>query len=328
MADFKELHWFLKDLKYTYLDDGFTLVAYTDVPCHLYARMTTKPPRKHALPSYRRGLFLQGDIRFCFVVYEDNEQAEVGDTLVHTFAKSAWPICETRWFYFVGTIAGLPSVSESPIFKFHFPAPPPEPPPPLDAYFFGTASNRTIRSNAVDWGSCRSGNSLVVGNWHNAPLYRLLASSIQTATFWITRSFLFFDTSTLPGTARVLSGELRLYGQIANKTSSAAYPYIQVTKGYQSDPPVIGDWAGQTDETQVLAQFHLDSIIISGYNDFPLNQGGLDHVNLTGITRYCIRQEMDVRNVVPPLGANELAYWSQQKGAGWFPMLHVQYYPA
>ncbi|GAH77228.1 unnamed protein product, partial [marine sediment metagenome] len=63
-------------------------------------------------------------IRFCFVVYEDNEQVEAGDTLTHTWLKAAWPVCETRWFYFIGNIAGVGSVSESPIFKFHFPAPP------------------------------------------------------------------------------------------------------------------------------------------------------------------------------------------------------------
>ena len=87
-------HWYLKDLQYEYLDDGFKLTATTDVPCHLFCRMTTTPPRKHALPSYRRGLYMQGDIRFCFVVYEDNEQEEPGDTLIHTFNKPAWPICE------------------------------------------------------------------------------------------------------------------------------------------------------------------------------------------------------------------------------------------
>lgn len=117
---FHQFHWFLKDLKHTFLEDGFILVAYTDVPCHLFCRMTRKPPLKHALPSYRRGIFMQGDIRFCFTVYEDNEQEEEGDTMIHTFIKPAWPICETRWFYFIGSIAGEWSVSESPIFKFHF----------------------------------------------------------------------------------------------------------------------------------------------------------------------------------------------------------------
>lgn len=328
MADFKESHWFLKDLQYSYLDDGFKLVATTDVPCHLWARMTTTPPRKHALPSYRRGLFLQGDIRFCFVVYEDNEQTEAGDTLIHTWYKSAWPVCETRWFYFIGTQGGAPSVSESPIFQFHFPAPPPEPPPPLDAYFWGTFSNRTIRSNHIAWPSCWAGANLIVGNWHEIPLYRLITYATLTASFWITRSFLFFDTSTLPDTAQIVNAQLQIYAEIKNKTSSIAHPFIQLTRGRQRDPVVIEDWGAQNPETDILAQIHLDDVVIGSYNDLPLNQDGRNHISLTGVTRYCLRQQMDVENFVPFLGTNELAYHSQQKGVGFLPVLHVQYNPA
>ncbi|MBA7627796.1 hypothetical protein ES703_35265 [subsurface metagenome] len=136
MEDFKLHHWALLDLQYTYLDDGFTLVATTDVPCHLFCRMTTTPPRKHSLPSMRRGLRITGDIRFCFVVYEDNEQAEPGDTLIHTFVKPGWPVGERRWFYFVGKINNTDSPSETAIFEFHFPAPPPEPPPLVDSTLY------------------------------------------------------------------------------------------------------------------------------------------------------------------------------------------------
>lgn len=119
-SDFKLTHFALLDLKYEYLEDGFKIVATTDVPCHLYCRMTKTEPRKHSLPSGRRGLRISGDIRFCFVVYEDNEQEEAGDTLTHTFIKPDWPYCETRWFYFVGEQGGVSSVSETCIFKLHY----------------------------------------------------------------------------------------------------------------------------------------------------------------------------------------------------------------
>jgi len=327
-VNFLEQHWFLKDLQYFYLDDGFKLVAYTDVPCHLFCRMTSTPPRKHALPSYRRGLYLQGDIRFCFVVYEDNEQDEAGDTLIHTFYKSAWPVCETRWFYFIGNIAGISSVSESPIFTFHFPAPPPEPPPPLDAYFYATASNRDIRSNDVAWPICRAGARLTVSFWHDAPLYRLFPGAWLTVSYFINRSFLFFDTSTLPDTTKILSAEFLPFVEWHRRTSSAAYPHIQITKGLAIPPIVIGDYLIQTNETLVLGQIDLGTITDGQYNSIPLNQDGINHINLTGVTKYCIRQEMDILNIVPPLGVNDLWSYSEQKGAGYRPMLHVQYYLA
>ncbi|MBA7648417.1 hypothetical protein ES703_56203 [subsurface metagenome] len=138
--NFQSNHWALLDLKYYYLDDGFQLVATTDVPCHLYCRMSTTPPRKHVLPAFRRGIYLQGDVRFCFVVFEDNEQDEAGDTLTHTWHKTGWPVCETRWFYFVGTQGGTPSVSETAIFKLHFTGPR----PPVYLYTSGPGDEANI----------------------------------------------------------------------------------------------------------------------------------------------------------------------------------------
>ena len=139
METFKASHWALLDLQYEYLDDGWKFTATTDVPCHLYCRMTKTPPRKHVLPSAQRGTYWTGDVRFCFVVYEDNDQEEAGDTLTHTWFKHPWPYCETRWFYFVGEISGVPVVSETAIFTFHFPAPPPDPPPLVNSTLYPAA---------------------------------------------------------------------------------------------------------------------------------------------------------------------------------------------
>jgi len=82
--------------------------------------MTLQPPRIHKKPSYRRGLWIADDVRFCFTVFEDNEQTEAGDTTTHTFTKEPWPVCETRWFYFHGTVGGDSSPSTTPFFEKHF----------------------------------------------------------------------------------------------------------------------------------------------------------------------------------------------------------------
>jgi len=74
----------------------------------------------------RRGIQFAEDVRFCFTVYEDNEQAQPGDTLNHTWYKRDWPPCTTKWLYFWGYITGLISPSTSPLFKYHHPTEPPE----------------------------------------------------------------------------------------------------------------------------------------------------------------------------------------------------------
>ncbi|MBA7707830.1 hypothetical protein ES703_116713 [subsurface metagenome] len=290
--------------------------------------MTTTPPRKHALPSYRRGLYLQGDIRFCFVVYEDNEQDEPGDTLIHTFNKPAWPICETRWFYFIGTIAGVPVVSESPIFTFHFPAPPPEPPPPILRVFFALPNNRTIQSRHVAWGTCWAGNELRVLTSYGDPLYRIDAYAFLTVRYGIRRAFLTFDTTTMPDTAKIQSAQLLPFIFYHKKTSSVVYPYIQINPGHQSDPVVISDWYAQNPDYAVLGQIHLDNIVNGQYNPIDLNAEGLIHISTALPTRYCLRSQLDLENQSPPLGENSIAFYSEQKGAGTYPTLKVYYYPA
>jgi len=113
-------NWTVTDLQQIQLADGFKFIVTTDIPVHLYMRWTTIEPEIHSKPLLRRGLAMHTDRRFCFVAYHENEQDELGDTLIHTFIKTGWPVCETRWFYFIGTVAVDQQPSVSPIFKKHF----------------------------------------------------------------------------------------------------------------------------------------------------------------------------------------------------------------
>lgn len=129
----------VRDVTWVLSADSVTLTVITDVPCHLWMRWTLTKPRIHSKASVRRGLALMKDVRFCFTTYHDNEQEEDGDTLVHTFLKPDWPVCETRFFYFWGEITGEVSNSTSPLFELHnsFEEPPyPPVPPPDEMWFF------------------------------------------------------------------------------------------------------------------------------------------------------------------------------------------------
>ncbi|MBA7641850.1 hypothetical protein ES703_49535 [subsurface metagenome] len=111
----------VRDIQQTIQPVGYIIVVTTDIPCHLFMRWTLEKPRTHKDPVLRRGAYFPEKVRFCFVKYVDNEQGEAGDTLIHTFVKLDWPICQTRYFYFWGTIASESSPSESPLFYKHFP---------------------------------------------------------------------------------------------------------------------------------------------------------------------------------------------------------------
>lgn len=100
---------------------GYKIIVTTNVPCHLWKRWTTIHPQIHKIPVLRRGLYLHTDIRICFVAYKDHEQEEAGDTTIHTFIEEPWPVCQTRWFMFRGTIDGIESPSTSGLFTKHRP---------------------------------------------------------------------------------------------------------------------------------------------------------------------------------------------------------------
>ena len=107
------------DLKYTPMIDGFIIRVTTSIACHLFLYHTQTEPIKQPTTRVIRGLATMAAAQLCFVNWQANEQTEEGDTLIHTFVKGNWPICETRWFTFRGTIAGLWSPSIGPIFKKH-----------------------------------------------------------------------------------------------------------------------------------------------------------------------------------------------------------------
>ena len=109
----------VRDIQHEITADGVKLIVTTDVPCHLTMRWTFEKPRTHKDPVLRRGVYFPEKVRFCFVEYHDNEQQEAGDTLIHTFIKEPWAVCETRYYYFWGTVAGVLSPSESPLFSYH-----------------------------------------------------------------------------------------------------------------------------------------------------------------------------------------------------------------
>lgn len=116
-------HISVRNVEFTGMPVTVLIVVTTDIPCHLYCRLTSKLPWIHKKPSLRRGVQFAEDVRFCFTVFKDNEQLEPGDTLTHTWLKPDWPYCTTKHCYFWGYVGGLVSQSSSPIFTYHNTAP-------------------------------------------------------------------------------------------------------------------------------------------------------------------------------------------------------------
>ncbi|MBA7527947.1 hypothetical protein ES705_20129 [subsurface metagenome] len=109
----------VRDIDFHSSTTGVRIRVTTDVPSHLFLRLSLKKPLVHMKPSIRRGVAFAEDVRFCFTVFEDNAQVEPGDTINHTWWKNNWPVCTTKWLYVWGSRAGEVCVSTTAPFKFH-----------------------------------------------------------------------------------------------------------------------------------------------------------------------------------------------------------------
>jgi len=112
-------NWAPLDWTHEPLPTAYQVQVETDAVAHLYMRHTLIPPRKHPIERFRRGLAMPWNTYYCFVAWTETEQEEPGDSLEHTFIFYDWPVCETRYFYFIGTKRLYPTPSASPIFELH-----------------------------------------------------------------------------------------------------------------------------------------------------------------------------------------------------------------
>ncbi|GAH89991.1 unnamed protein product, partial [marine sediment metagenome] len=85
----------------------------TDVPCHLTIRYTDTEQVAHPRTWSKRGLRVLVNPKYCLVKYQEDEQAQNGDTFWHTFGWTGWPPGGAFWWFVYGTSAGVPCLSNT-----------------------------------------------------------------------------------------------------------------------------------------------------------------------------------------------------------------------
>jgi hypothetical protein len=215
VVDLALLHFVVRNLTYTLTPTGYLITCYTNYPCHLYLRWTNVVPQKHINPIIRRGAQVGTYIDQCFVVFTDLEQTDPGDTYTHTFLVEPWPHCETRWFYFWGTVAGQLSPSASCIFSKHRYAP--TLPITVKIYsapghHYGTTDGSAYRTPAPEpWQPIHDGP----GNYAEPLTYAswIFINPNPTPNLYtqIARWKATFDLSPIPLGAIILSAQYKLF---------------------------------------------------------------------------------------------------------------------
>jgi len=317
--------WSIEKIEQILTATGYKIVVTTDVPCHLYMRWTTVKPQEHLIPVERRGLFLHSDKYFCFDAYKDNQQEEDDDTIVHTFIKEPWPACQTRYFYFHGTISGIASPSTSPIFTKHRVAPPYGPPEtheypcyPYDGFFYATATG---------------GYSEYTVLWHaaTAPVYPADVSlhtrnCAYVNNVRICRSVPVFDTSAIPEGSQITEVKIRLTPRLLDWTCPTNLCITPATTCHL--PLITADYHNLLDTPTILASKPFADLIRNLPFELTLSAGSHPEINPGGLTKFGIRSAIEII-MIPCMTGWQYAhvYACEESDIRRRPLLTVTYKP-
>jgi hypothetical protein len=146
------------------------------------------------------------------------------------------------------------------------------------------------------------------GNNHNDNgTYCRVALLPSTTSKWaeLTRSYLLFDTSTLPDDAVITSAVLSIYPTYKVNTLSQS---MNITAGVPttgSTALVNADYAvGNFGADKFTSDLSIDSIVLNQYNDFTLNASGISAIDSSGVTKLALRLVSDIEDSAPTWSLN------------------------
>lgn len=136
--------------------------------------------------------------------------------------------------------------------------------------------NRFIRSHHGIWATARNGIDHVLNCAYQRPTNLLEVHTSLVATYWIARTWLFFNTQGIP---TVTAARLGLY--VTDKTGITGS--LVLTKGLSLEPIDENDWPTQTDEVTSLGEILQNALVVGQYNWIPLNAAGIAWLNSSAL---------------------------------------------
>jgi hypothetical protein len=284
---------------------NFTIVTTTNIKVHQFLRWSITPPQRHVRPVIVRGAVAGTFIDQCFVVYYDVEQNEPGDTLIHTFTFTDWPVCQTRYYYLWATKLAQLMPSASPIYTKHRLAPP----GPITIKIYsdfdhglttcdGAAERSTLRDT---WPQIHDGfanNAWTINQYAN--IY-IRTTSLGLRFTNMQRQIMTFSLASIPLGATILSAQYVTWG-IAKQDDNDNQPRIAVFQSYpvSNNDVVIADYQ-RTSATPLSNIINYANFNVGGWNTFTLTPAGIALLIPGQITRLAVREaKYDAPNTSPP----------------------------
>lgn len=300
-------HWAIKSIWYEITATGYIVTITTNHPCHLWMRWTNITPVIHHHLSPERGASFDISTRYCFVGYHDNEQEEDGDTYEHTFIKEPWPVCETRWFYFIGQVSAGSSASDTAIFIKH------RHQPPITSYFYSDAhpevtsvDGRAFHAfwDGLTWVELRAGVGTGSDDDSDNLTVDIYGARTTDKFYMLARVPLLFDTSIIEAGRTILNAKLRL--GIWGVVNADDYPHYKLA--LVSSNPNSNTAIAPSDYTRFGSSLLSNDLapitghpFPDGYFTFEFNSLGKASITKGGITKLGIREHYyDILGYTPP----------------------------
>lgn len=121
-------------------------------------------------------------------------------------------------------------------------------------------------------------------------------------TMGFMRSFLGFDTSSIPDSAVITGATLHIYPKTVRDPFDDGYDWINVYQGSQASTTVLansdishcGD--ATTSPTKGSSDKGLTGLSTNAYSTFTINSTGLGWISKTSPTKLCLREGHDAEN--------------------------------
>jgi len=166
---------------------------------------------------------------------------------------------------------------------------------------------------------------------HNEATARAVTSAAvgtvgQNYSGWydVYRTFLYFDTSSIPDDAIISSAILSIYGKTDYSTTDFNLVVQNGQPTYPHDPAVAGDYL-YTQYTGDGGSINTSAYTTVGYNDIVLNATGRSWLDLSGTTKFAIISSRDISATQPSNSEMVEFYLADQAGEANDPKLVISY---
>lgn len=185
---------------------------------------------------------------------------------------------------------------------------------PTSTFYYGAGYSGWVESYQDTWASVH--NDTTAEYYQNGATEATVGcygNPSYPDEYYIDRAFVAFDTSSLPDGITISAATVSLYGAYDADST------VSIQLGLQSSSITASsynDFSGSYYATEAWG---------SGYQDMELNATGINAINKTGITKYCIREYTKDYSNSAPNGDYWNTFYLNQSGTSYDAKLEVTY---